>query len=79
VQGGTDAPGVISLILGCVSIALFLLGFVTCGTTYFLAFPLALIGFVLGCCARGNLQVAGLTPDPGAAWPSNPRRGRATR
>jgi hypothetical protein len=61
VQGGTDIPGIISLIFGCVAVACVLLGFLTCGLTDFVAFPLALIGFVLGCCARGELRVAGLT------------------
>jgi hypothetical protein len=59
-QGGTDAPGVISLIFGCLGMLCLLFGCCTAGITYFAAIPFALIGGVVGFFGRGNLRVAGL-------------------
>lgn len=58
--GGTDAPGVISLIFGCLSVACLLLGCFTCGVTYWAAVPFALLGGGVGFFGRGNMRVAGL-------------------
>jgi HEAT repeats len=60
-QNRSDGPGVISLIFGTLSVVCTLAGCFTCGTTYFIALPFALIGTLLGLFARGNLRVAGLT------------------
>lgn len=38
-----------------------LMGCFTCGLTYYAALPLAVVGFIVGFFARGNLLVAGLT------------------
>jgi hypothetical protein len=60
-QGGhTDAPGVISLIFGCLSVACLLLGCFTCGITYWAAVPFALVGGIVGFFGQGNMRVAGL-------------------
>lgn len=59
-RDGTDAPGVISLIFGCLAVICLLMGFFTCGTTYFAAVPFALLGGLLGFFGRGNMRVAGL-------------------
>jgi hypothetical protein len=56
----TDAPGVISLIFGCISVVCLLLGCVTCGVTLYAGTVFAALGAVLGLFGRGNLRVAGL-------------------
>jgi predicted Zn finger-like uncharacterized protein len=57
---GSDAPGIIGLIFGCVAVVCLVLGCFTCGMTYFAAAPLALVGGIVSCFARGNLKVAGI-------------------
>lgn len=57
----TDAPGVVSLIFGSLSIACLLFGCFTCGITYYVAIPFALVGSTLGFWASGSLRVAGIT------------------
>jgi hypothetical protein len=56
----TDAPGVISLIFGCIALLCMLLGCLTYGITCLVAVPFALIGAACGFGAKGNLRVAGL-------------------
>jgi hypothetical protein len=60
-RGGTDAPGVISLIFGCLSVVLTLMGCFTCGITYWVAAPFAAVGAILGFFGRGNTRVAAVT------------------
>lgn len=67
---GTDAPGVISLIFGCLSLACILLGFFTCGATFFGSLPFALIGFIVGFFGRGNFRVAGVVLNSLALLPA---------
>lgn len=55
-----DAPGVISLVFGCLATACMLMGCFTCGGTYFAAVPFALIGGGIGFFGKGNLRVAGI-------------------
>jgi hypothetical protein len=57
---GSDAPGVISLIFGCLSVVCLLMGCFTCGLTYWAALPFALIGAVVAFFARGNFRTAGV-------------------
>jgi hypothetical protein len=57
---GTDAPGVISLIFGCVAVVCLLMGCFTCGMTYYAAAPLAAVGMFCAFFGCGNLKVAGL-------------------
>lgn len=57
---GTDAPGVISLIFGCLAVLCLLMGCFTCGATYYAAVPFALLGGLVGFFGRGNMRVAGL-------------------
>lgn len=57
----TDAPGVISLIFGILSVLCLFLGCFTAGLLHWAAVPLALIGALLGLVGRGNLRVAGIT------------------
>jgi predicted Zn finger-like uncharacterized protein len=57
---GTDAPGVISLVFGCISVVCLMMGCFTFGLTYIAAAPLALVGGACGFFGRGNLRVAGL-------------------
>jgi hypothetical protein len=57
---GPDAPGMISLVFGCVAGA-FLLMACAFGITVFVAAPLALVGLVLAFFARGNLCIGALT------------------
>jgi hypothetical protein len=59
-SGRTDAPGVISLIFGCLSVVCLLLGCFTCGITYWAAVPFAAIGAVVAFFGQGNMRVAGL-------------------
>jgi DNA-directed RNA polymerase subunit RPC12/RpoP len=56
----TDAPGVISLICGCIALLCVLLGCLTFGFAWFVAVPFAIIGAGFGFGAKGNLRVAGL-------------------
>jgi DNA-directed RNA polymerase subunit RPC12/RpoP len=60
-QQTTDAPGVISLIFGSISVVCLLLGCFTCGASYFAAVPMAAVGAGLGFFGTGNMRVAGLT------------------
>jgi hypothetical protein len=60
-QRRTDAPGMISLVFGCVAGAFLLMAPVFCGLTVGAAAPLALIGLILAFFARGNLRVGALT------------------
>lgn len=57
----TDAPGVVSLIFGCVAAVCVVVGCFTFGITYLAAMPLALVGVIVGFFGRGNLKVAGIT------------------
>ena len=59
-ESGTDAPGVIGLVLGVVAIICLLMGCFTCGLTYYAAAPLALVGGICSFFGRGNMKVAGL-------------------
>src|SRR6266852_2939990 len=56
----TDAPGVISLILGCIALVCAFLGCFTYGITCLVGFVFAIIGAVFGLGGRGHLKVAGL-------------------
>ncbi len=58
--GSADVPGIVGLVLGCVAVVCLLLGCFTCGITYVLAVPLALIGTGFSLFGRGGLRVAGL-------------------
>jgi hypothetical protein len=58
---GADAPGMISLVFGCVAGVMLLMGVITCGVTVYVALPLALIGTILPFFGRGNLRVGALT------------------
>jgi hypothetical protein len=60
-ESGTDAPGIVSLIFGCIAVVCLLMGCFTCGMSYFAAGPLAIAGVITGFFARGGLKVAGLT------------------
>jgi hypothetical protein len=57
----TDAPGVISLIFGCLAVVCLLMGCFTCGLTYWAAVPFGGVGACLGFLGRGNLRVAAVT------------------
>lgn len=61
-RGGeeTDTFGIIGLILGIIAVVCLLLGCFTCGLTYFVAAPLALIGGICSFFGRGGMKVAGL-------------------
>jgi hypothetical protein len=59
-DGRTDTFGVISLILGILSVVCLFLGCCTCGFTYYAAVPMAGAGAVVGFFGRTNLRVAGL-------------------
>jgi hypothetical protein len=56
----TDAPGVISLIFGCVALLCVFLGCFTFGITWFVAVLFAILGAGFGLGGKGNLRVAGL-------------------
>lgn len=56
----TDAPGVISLIFGVLSLLCLFMGCFTCGITYIAAIPMSGIGAGVGFLGKGNLRVAGL-------------------
>lgn len=59
-EGKTDTFGVISLVLGIVSVVCLFLGCCTCGFTYYAAIPMAGAGAALGFFGRSNMRVAGI-------------------
>ena len=58
--GETDAPGVIGLIFGAVAMVCFLMGWITCGVTWYAVVPLAGVGGGAAFFGRGNMKVAGI-------------------
>jgi hypothetical protein len=69
-EDNTDAPGVISLIFGCLSVVCMLMGCFTCGLTYGQPCPSRWPGLFSVSSARGNLRVAGVTLNLIALIPS---------
>lgn len=59
-ESETDAPGVLGLVFGVVSVLCLLLGCFTCGMTYLPALLLAAVGVGCSWFGRGNMRVAGL-------------------
>jgi hypothetical protein len=58
--GYADALGAAGLVFGVLAALCLLLGVVTCGLTFFLVAPLALVGTGCSAYGRGVLRVAGL-------------------
>jgi hypothetical protein len=56
----TDVCGIVGLVLGIIAVVCLLLGCVTCGLTYFVAAPLALVGGAFSLFGREGMKVAGL-------------------
>lgn len=69
-----DTPGIISMILGIVSLVIFLFGCVFSCFGGMLLYPLvillAVVGLILGFMAQGNLKVAGITLNALALLPA---------
>jgi hypothetical protein len=60
-DAGTDAPGMISLVFGCVAGVMLLIAPVTCGMTAWVALALSLVGGCISFFGRGNLRIGALT------------------
>lgn len=55
-----DTAGIISLVIGIFAAICLVMGWFTGGITYYVAVPLALIGFLASFLGRGNLRIADL-------------------